>query len=258
MIKCGNILILGAGTLSLHILNAIKPIAQNVEILPSRSVSNVPLKTYYNYVFDLLDLAHDKFSDYNLLQDSINFRRFQILSGISFDKYIYLSSANLYTPSTMPVTEGSNIVENCYVSPYLLNKKANEQELFKVLPHSLVILRSVALWSLTHSLSKTGFFGDLFRAKESGKILPPHPTDHLVFTYMSYLEAARMIYNFIENNFYDQSLINLTSSIWSTREFVKNYSVTSRSQQDINNTGLRIVSNFYSMNMLNSDFEATL
>jgi len=220
-----KILVLGKGNLGGTIDNALKEIGQFSLCILIRSIDeDCPLgDVHFDIIIDCMDLSHDLYPNYSALQDSIFRLRSKFLSILSPDRYYYVSTANLYVPSFEVIHEASQVykLSDLRLTPYLINKIETECLLAECLKERLTILRPVSLWSHELMGTKDGFFADLQKSQRSNYSLPIRAGDENVISYMSYLDAAKVIISIVFAMKKHLKVCNISSWQWASRSSLK-------------------------------------
>lgn len=239
-----KLLILGQGRLAPYILESVEKIqaCTYIESLSCKNLTIYQIISILNErkpdgVLDMMDPSTDSIPGFaSIHRRNISLRKLLAENSHDFGYYSYLSSANLYSPSTNLVTEKSPVVVEP-TSMYLRLKRDSESLLTNTL-FQASILRLPSIWYLNTIVHEPlSFFDDLNISRKTGQYLFPRDGDHKPFSYISATKAAQQISNILLNQ--STGLINITSSQWTTRSCLKN----NLEYQEKSLMGLRITSN---------------
>jgi len=237
-------LILGQGRLAPYILESVEKIRAGTYInclscknLTHHQIISTVKEYKPDVMLDMMDPSTDSIQDFtSIYHRNISLRKLLADYVHAFGYYSYLSSANLYYPSTVLVNEDSPLV----VAPtsFYLRLKRESESLFTNSSSQASILRVPAVWYLNTIVHKPlSFFDDLNISRKNGYYLSPREGDHKPFSYINATQAAHQIAIILLNQLTGH--INITSCQWSTRFYLKN----NLEYQEKTLKGLRITSN---------------
>jgi len=239
-----KLLILGQGRLAPYILESVEKIRAGIYAysLSCKNLTHHQIISTVNefkpdVMLDMMDPSTDSIPAFaSIRRRNISLRKLLPDFVHAFGYYSYLSSANLYSPSTNLVTENSPLL----VEPtsFYLRLKRESESLLTNSSFQVSILRVPSIWYLNTIVHKPlSFFDDLNISTKNGHYLSPREGDHKPFSYINATQAAHQISNVLLNQ--STGLINITSCQWSTRFYLKN----NLDYQEKNSKGLRITSN---------------
>ena len=215
-----TIFLFGSGVLGRYLFDNLSP-SNQVTLFPGRSHINVhhtlAKLSSNDFVIDLLDPA----SFLSLTPGTISqlLRTRELLVKQTVAKYIYLSSSSIYQSSCELLTEISPTIQtdsSCHSYPQ--HKLKCERLVSSLCASPYVIARPPNLWSAQLSENK-GFFLDLFRSYSSGVQLAERQGDELVFSFMSYSQAALLLGSLLFSHLH--GVVNLPSNTYSSRHALK-------------------------------------
>lgn len=240
-----KVAILGQGSLGLYLEQTLRYLDIDCESYSLRKdlFCNV-LPCNAHVLIDCMDPASSDTP--NLLEIRAltrNIRR-SLTERVDFHHYIYLSSANVYQPSSSIITESSTVSQPTSetVSTYVAHKLQTESDLRHCLGSTLSVMRPGALWKPSYDQESQGFFADLYRHKHFGHSIKDYPTDSSVITYLSFRNAAQIICYFISDAPSLPPILNISMEIWSTRQSLKRNEIYDPRDA---NPGIRLASYYY-------------
>jgi len=220
-----KILVLGKGNLGKAITNNLQVLECETLCISTRCLDQEFSTTdlHFDVIVDCMDLSHELYANYEELQARIDRIRSGNFSNLIFNKYCYISSAGLYTPSYETIYEDSPVYrfQDSETTPYLKNKIKTEYHLSKLLGDRLIIMRPVSLWSYDSLGSKDGFFADLLESRKNGIFLPLRPGDENIISCMNYQDAAQVIIHVATVKQQKINTFNITAWQWASRKALK-------------------------------------
>ena len=243
-----NFLILGTGKLGIAVSEVLRERTLNFSITSARSACKSPslfqTLEYFPVIIDCMDLSHDNYPHYLATQSALNDLRTSIISSNIYARYSYISTANLYLPTTDYITETSPIYKLSQIPlhGYLHNKLIVEHYLHSLADSRIQVMRCVSLHMQKYQSHDVGFFPDLRRSQINGYPLKERKGDDELFSLMTYRKAASRIVDLLA---FPSSveLYNITARHWTTRSALKR--LKSRHKVTSAIAGRKVISNYY-------------
>ena len=211
--------VLGAGAFHDYWKLAFVQYNIDYDVIPAKNVLSLDVSLQnYSHIIDCLD-PNGTISNYEAYCSELDALRSAIGNQCQTVKYYYLSSANVYQPSRLPICELSQIKQSSE-NPYVRNKIYTENRLKNVFNY-FSIFRLPALWSTPTDRRSASFFSDLLNARLNSVRLPQRDGDCDIFSFMYYQDAANMVVSGLLTE--SRTVTNITSNLWASRTFLKCY-----------------------------------
>ena len=213
-----NILVLGSGRFG-SIFKDYNSSSLTITVINSRAlnISDIfsSLFASYDLVIDNLDPSSDSIGAFDCLFARNSSFRQCICNSAFKSPYVYLSSSNLYTPSSTIINELSPILSSP-ATDYLKLKSCSENILLSA-PPNFHICRLPSLWSDHLIGNPKSFLDDIIYSRLHGTILPPRERDETVISYLKYSQVC----DFFSLVTSFPKIFNLSSNLWSSRSCLK-------------------------------------
>ena len=186
-----SLLILGKGRLGQYLADHAYCYGINPTLVSIRTNTTKLTNLDYDLIIDAMDPAIS-LTNKETTRSVISNLRVKALKA-NYKKYIYLSTAKVYIPSTKESNEHSPILDknqkglDTYISNKLLWEDMIKQTYYSGRES---IFRLVSLWDFSPNKQSESFFDDLVISRINNERLPTRCGDNSVISYMNYIHAA--------------------------------------------------------------------
>lgn len=235
-----RLLILGKGRLGQYLADHACCYGINPTLISIRTDTTELTNLNFDLIVDTMDPA-TTLSSKETTRSIISDLRVRALKA-NYKRYIYLSTAKVYVPSTKECNELSPILNknqkglDAYISNKLLWEDTIKQTYYSGRES---IFRLVSLWDFNPKKDSESFFDDLVISRINNKRLPTRCGDNSVVSYMNYIHAAHKILSLISNKCTNHLIWNITAGLWASRTELKENKSMHNPEKGL---GLRITS----------------